>query len=255
MVHASLKAIGPVTGGPATIVEALLDAVGGRGNLMAFVSWDRSPYDETLNGRMMALQDRNAWPAFDPDDAAPYPGFGRLNAFICDHPDVRRSAHPDASMAAIGARSQELIEPHELGHAYGPGSPLERFVQMKGRVLLLGAPLDSVTVLHYAEAIAEIPGKRRVSYEMPVRGESGETIWKHVEDFDSNGILDCFAVPGKPDAVELIASDYVRLGRHRQGRFGQAHCYLFEAPALVDFGVRWLERRFASSPAGNTVSS
>ena len=140
----------------------------------------------------------------------------------------------------------ELVEPHDLGQAFGPGSPLERFVQMKGRVLLLGAPLDSVTVLHYAEALADIPGKRRVTYEMPMRGEAGETVWKQVGDFDSNGILDCFAISGKADAVECIASDYARLGQHRQGRFGQAHCYLLEAPALVDFGIRWLERRFGA---------
>jgi len=83
MVHASLKAIGPVDGGPAMIVEALVDAVGQRGNLLAYVSWDRSPYEETLNGRRLSDAEREAWPAFDPATAGTYRGFGVLNDFIC----------------------------------------------------------------------------------------------------------------------------------------------------------------------------
>jgi aminoglycoside 3-N-acetyltransferase/aminoglycoside 3-N-acetyltransferase-2 len=131
MVHASLKAIGPVDGGPAMIVEALVDAVGQRGNLLAYVSWDRSPYEETLNGRRLSDAEREAWPAFDPATAGTYRGFGVLNDVICGYPGAWRSAHPDASMAAIGPRASELVRPHRLGDAYGPGSPLERFVSMR----------------------------------------------------------------------------------------------------------------------------
>ena len=36
-----------------------------------------------------------------------------------------------------------------LGRHYGPGSPLERFLHAGGRVLRLGADLDTVTLLHY----------------------------------------------------------------------------------------------------------
>ena len=140
MIHASLKAIGPVAGGPDAIVEALLQAIGETGNLMAYVSWDKSPYDETLNGRTLSGSERDAWPAFDPATSRTYRGFGILNEFIVRHPATRRSAHPDASMAAIGPRAEELVHPHELGRAYGPGSPLERLIAMGGRVLMLGAP-------------------------------------------------------------------------------------------------------------------
>ena len=159
MVHASLKAIGPVDGGPAMIVEALVDAVGQRGNLLAYVSWDRSPYEETLSGRRLSDAEREAWPAFDPATAGTYRGFGVLNDFICGYPGAWRSAHPDASMAAIGPRASELVRPHRLGDAYGPGSPLERFVSMRGRVLMLGAPLDAVTVLHLCRGAGGHPGQ------------------------------------------------------------------------------------------------
>lgn len=244
MVHASLKALGPVEGGPAAVVAALNDAVGPGGTIMGYASWDRSPYAETLNGARMDDAARQDWPAFDPETADVYPGFGLLNRFIAETPGARRSAHPDASMVALGARAQELVTPHRLGEAFGPGSPVERFVRMGGRVLLLGAPLDAVTALHYAEAIADIPDKRRVSYRMPLRSPEGATVWRRCEDFDSNGILDCFAAEGGPDSVETVARAYAALGRHHEGTVGGAHCHLFDARDLVAFGVRWLEARF-----------
>lgn len=249
MVHASLNAMGPVEGGAAGIVTALLEAVGPTGTLMGYASWDRSPYQETLNGARLNEETRRAWPAFDPETAPTYRGFGLLNQFLADFPGARRSAHPDASMVALGAHAQELTEHHPLDQALGRGSPLERLVHLGGKVLLLGAPLDAVTVLHYAEAIADIPGKRRVSYEMPLRRPDGGTVWVKVEDFDSNGILDCFAIEGQPDAVETIARAYVALGRHHQGRVAAAHCHLFEAREIVAFGVDYLEQHFGGERA------
>jgi aminoglycoside N3'-acetyltransferase len=249
MVHASLKKIGPVVGGAHAIVDGLCDAVAPTGTLMGYASWDRSPYGETLNGAQLDEDARRTWPPFNPERAKVYPGFGLLNQFLVDMPDALRSAHPDASMVALGPLARELVEPHRLGQAFGPGSPLERFVQRHGKVLLFGAPLDAVTVLHYAEAIADIPGKRRVTYQMPLLGPDGETVWERAEDFDSNGILDCFAREGEMDAVETIARAYVASsGRHREGRVANAHCYLFDAQDIVSFGVSYLEQRFARPP-------
>jgi aminoglycoside N3'-acetyltransferase len=247
MVHASLRAIGAVDGGPSQILGALLDAVGPGGTIAAFVSWDRSSYEETLNGAVLGEREREAWPAFDPAaHPEPYAEFGALNRFICNHPAVRRSAHPDASFAAIGRRADEITSEHPLVEGYGPGSPLGRIVQAQGRVLLLGAGLDSVTVLHHAEVLADIPGKRRVSYEVPLATPDGKR-WVRAENFDTNGILDEFAVPGRPDAVESIARDYVAAGQGKRGRVGGASCRLFEAPHIVDYGVRWLEARFGEA--------
>jgi aminoglycoside N3'-acetyltransferase len=246
MVHASLKSLGPVEGGATDVVGALLDVLTPRGTVMAYVSWDRSPYEETLDGARLSESEREAWPAFDPATARPYPGFGLLNEFLCKLPGAVRSGHPDASMVAIGAQALEVIGEHPLGQGYGPGSPLERLVTMGGKVLTLGAPLDSLTVLHYAEAIADIPGKRRVSYEMPILDARGRKVWCRASEFDTNGILDCFAGDGVMDAVETIARDYVSQGRSLMGHVGLAICHLFDAQDLVDFGKRWLERSFGT---------
>jgi aminoglycoside N3'-acetyltransferase len=117
MVHASLKAIGPVAGGAEAVVAALLDSVAPGGTLMGYASWDRSPYEETLNGATLSAAAREAWPAFVPATAGVYRGFGLLNAFLCAAPGAVRSAHPDASMVVVGARAAALIGEHRLGRA------------------------------------------------------------------------------------------------------------------------------------------
>lgn len=246
MVHASLRAIGPLAGGPAALLEALLDVLTPDGTLAAFVSWQHSSYDATLDGRSLAREERDAWPAFDPDAAPPpYDGFGQFNRFICRHPAVRRSAHPDASFAAIGRRAAELTAGHALLDGYGPASPLGRFVGWGGRVLMLGAPPGTVTALHLAEAVARVPGKRRVRYEVPLLVD-GRRCWRQAEEFDTNALLDPCIDTGL-DPIAAIATDYVAQGRGLRGRVGAANTWLLEAPDLVAFGVRWLEGRFAGA--------
>lgn len=243
MVHASLRAVGPVDGGPASLLDALLEGLTPDGTLAAFVSWQQSSYDATLDGRQLTREQRDAWPVFDPAAAPPYDGFGQFNRFICGHPAVRRSAHPDASIAAIGRLAASLTARHELHDGYGPASPLGRLVDWRGRILMLGAPPGTVTVLHLAEAVARIPGKRRVRYEVPVTVE-GKRCWRRAEEFDTNALLDTCLDTGF-DPIGCIATDYVAQGNGSRGRVGGANCWLFEAHDLVAFGVRWLERRFA----------
>ena len=92
-----------MAGGPATLLAALLDVLTPDGTLAAYASWQHSSYEATLDGRQLPPEERRRWPVFDPASAPPpYDGFGQFNRFICAHPQVRRSAHPDASMAAIG---------------------------------------------------------------------------------------------------------------------------------------------------------
>lgn len=244
MVHASIRSVGPIPGGAKTLLSALRDAVGTGGTLMGFASWCDSPYEETLNGRYLSPERRATWPVFDPRTAAVYGGFGMFNELMRIEPDAQRSGHPDASMVAVGPNARWLTAHHAFDDAYGPTSPLARLVAASGRVLLLGAPLDAVTVLHLAEAVARVPGKRRVSYEMPVLDEEGRRTWVRCSNYDSNGILDCFALADGTDAVEQIARAYVQQRPHLTGRVGQASCHLFDAGDLVTFGVSWLEERF-----------
>ena len=92
-------------------------------------------------------------------------------------------------MAAIGARADWLTADHPLNHGFGRGSPLEKLCEAGGEVLLLRAPLDTVTLLHHAESLADVPSKRTVRYRQPILRDGGKT-WVEVEEYDTNhGVL------------------------------------------------------------------
>jgi aminoglycoside 3-N-acetyltransferase len=89
--------------------------------------------------------------------------------------------------------------------AYGAGTPYARLVELDGQVVVLGAPLETVTLVHHAEAIARVPGKHRVSYGMPVNVD-GERLWRTFSDIDtSEGALPYERVPGEEDYIDHIA--------------------------------------------------
>ena len=137
---------------------------------------------------------------------------------------------------------------HPYDDAYGAGTPYARLVELGGRVAVLGAPLDTVTLVHHAEAIAEVPGKRRVSYHSPVIvGNSGERLWRTFSDINtSEGALPYERVLGEEDYIEHIARSALAAGKGRRGQVGEATAYLLDARGLVEHAVGWIERTFAS---------
>ena len=158
MVHSSFRAVRPVDSGPEGLLEALLEAVGPGGTVMAYVSWDRSPYDGD-NPRELSPDERRGWPAFDPATASAYPDWGVLLEVLCRHPCAVRSANPDNSFAAVGAQAKFLMADHSLDYGMGARSPLAKLCHRGGKVALLGAPLDAITLVHHADYLADLPNK------------------------------------------------------------------------------------------------
>jgi aminoglycoside 3-N-acetyltransferase len=163
-------------------------------------------------------------------------------------------------MVALGARAAWLVADHPWDDAYGPDSPLARLVAAGGQVLMLGAPLSTVTLLHYAEATARVAAKRRVTYRMPLL-EDGRTIWRTFHDIDTaDGAFPYDAVAAEvaatlgpdaePDPFAAIATQALAAGIGRRGTVGRAPSALFPAAALHRFGERWLEDRFGAHDRG-----
>lgn len=245
MFHTRLSAIGYVAGGPTTVIHALLDVVGPRGTLMVTCGWnDAPPYELLTWPRQWQERIRAEHPAFHPDLSEADHANGRLPEALRRWPGAARSRHPDASFAAVGLRAEELMSDHPWDGPHGPDSPLARLAEVGGRVLMLGAPLDTLTLLHHAEALADAPNKIFVSYEMPIDVD-GERMWRRFSDIDSeNGAFDYSAVvaPGE-DPFGVIGEELLRAGFGRTGQVGAARSHLFEAADVVDFGVRWIEEK------------
>nr|WP_206313370.1 aminoglycoside 3-N-acetyltransferase [Streptomyces coryli] len=245
MFHTRLSALGYVAGGPPTLIGALQDAVGPHGTLMVTCGWnDAPPYDFVTWPQEWQDAIRAEHPAYDPAVSESDHNNGRLPEALRRWPGAVRSRHPDVSFAALGAAAVDLMADHPWDDPHGPGSPLARLVAHGGRVLILGAPLDTMTLLHHAEALADAPGKRYVDYEQPILID-GERVWRRFHDIDSEEEAFDYsvAVPEGLEPFEAIASEMLAAGLGRQGRVGAAESYLFEAAETVDFAVSWMENR------------
>ena len=247
MVHTRMSALGWVVGGSETVVRAVLDALGPEGTLMAYAGWQEhafcpADWPEEHRGAYVAEP-----PVFDPATAEATRDNGRIPERIRTWPGAERSAHPEASVVAVGPRARWLTSDHPPDDAYGAGTPFARLVAAGGQVLMLGAPLETVTLLHHAEAIAHAPGKRRITSQVWVAGPRGPGL-RTFHDIDTSDNAYPFEELdlGGVDGFEVIAREALAAGIGVQGRVGQADCHLFEADALTDFAVRWIDARFGA---------
>ena len=231
LTHAALRQLGPVLGGPDTVIDALLDAVGDGGTLLAYCDWqiDEAAMDDP------ALRDEI--PPFDPARSRSIRDNGAFPEMLRTTPGALRSGNPGASCAALGARAAWFTADHPLDYGYGPGSPLAKLVEAGGKCLMLGAPLDTMTLLHHAEHIAQFPDKRIKRGQAPMLVD-GRKVWRTYEEFDTGDPPE-----GLPDDYfATIVRDYLATGGGRTGKVAGADCVLVEAAPMVDFARAWMER-------------
>jgi aminoglycoside 3-N-acetyltransferase len=184
-------------------------------------------------------------PAFDVAVSPSARYVGRLPERIRTWPGAIRSDHPEASFVALGGRAEWLIAGQPTDHPYGVGSPLAKVLEARGSILMLGAPLETITMLHHAEELAKVPNKRSVHYSAPVRTPTG-TEWREIYDIDtSTGAFSYEPVVGDRDAFKVIAEEALAAGIGRQGPIGESRSVLFPAGELVAFAVAWMEAHFA----------
>jgi aminoglycoside 3-N-acetyltransferase len=245
MVHASLSSLGFVVGGADTVVIALLELLGSNGTLLAMTGWEHDAFD--LLNWPPALREayRRDPPAFDPELSEAQGDYGRVPERIRTWPGARNSSHPECRFSAIGRRAEWISADHPRHHPYGPGSPLAKLLEASGSVLMLGAPLETITLLHHAEELARVPNKKIVHYSCPVRTPSG-VEWIEVEDIDTSiGAFPYKDVVGDRDAFNVIAEEALAAGIGAGGRVGESTSHLFPARELVRFTVMWMEKHFA----------
>jgi aminoglycoside 3-N-acetyltransferase len=245
MVHVRMSALGWVIGGSGTVVSALLEALGPEGTLMAYASWQEHVY----HAEEWPPEHRAAYlaepPVFDPATAEAARDHGRLPERVRTWPGAERSVHPEASMVAIGRRARELTADHPQDDGYGPDSPLGRLVAAGGEVLMLGAPLETLSILHHAEAIATARGKRTVTFEIPVRTPAGVERRTYTDIDTSRGAYryEDLELPFE-DEFTTIGTAALEAGIGTTGTVGAATCHRFPAPELVAFATTWLDRHF-----------
>ncbi|GIH04009.1 aminoglycoside 3-N-acetyltransferase [Rhizocola hellebori] len=246
MVHARLSAFPWIVGGAESVVHALLKAVGPGGTITAYAGWEDNPYHLGSWPPERQAAYHHGMPAFDPAISEARRGYGRLPERIRTWPQAHRSAHPEMNLVAIGPQADWLTRSDLDDDPYGSGSPLARLVQANATILMLAAPLDSLTLIHHAERIADAEPKRWATYRMPVR-RNGETVWHPFTAIDtSRGAYDYATHVGAEGYIDTIARSALDHGIGRQATIFGADCHMFAAKPLVDHATSWIDQRFSS---------
>jgi aminoglycoside 3-N-acetyltransferase len=236
MVHASVRAVGEIAGGPDQIHLALKDALTSDGTLIMYASCPRY-YDEVGRGHLEPEQERELLeklPAFDPLTARSERDNGVLVEFLRTHPGSIVNSHV-ARFVVWGLHAEELVSGQPWNYAFGRGSALERFTRLDGKILLLGCDHDTVTFLHYAEHIVDVPDKRVARYKVPVE-EDGRRVWREMEEFDTSSEG---AHANWPDRFfARIVDTYLLQTRNSGAKVGDAYCFLIDSRGLLEFALR-----------------
>lgn len=240
MVHASLRRLGAVERGAVGVIAALDTAVGVDGTLLMTLgaedpfAWvNQRPEPE----RIALLADA---PPFDPLADPAEADNGALAEVFRLHPGTIVSDHPEGRFGGRGRRAGELLTDVPWDHYYGPGSPLARLVATGGKVLRLGADIDTVTLLHHAEYLADVPDKRHVRRYRKVH-DGDRAVVRVIECLDdSDGIVDA---PGDYFGEALRA--YLATGRASTGVVGGATSELIDGADLLAFATDWMTEQLA----------
>jgi aminoglycoside N3'-acetyltransferase len=155
MVHSALHFLGQPAGGIGIYYRAicaLLDVPPGNTDPSA-------RRDSLLTSGTIAVPTFNfafaRGETFDPQET-PSVGMGALSEYVRQLPEAQRTPHPMQSLSVVGYHSADLAR-RDTPSAFDPGSAFERMLELDFKLLLLGADIQAVAMLHYCEQRAGVP--------------------------------------------------------------------------------------------------
>jgi aminoglycoside 3-N-acetyltransferase len=144
-VFSSLSSIGNVLGGPSTVIDALIEAVGPYGTLVL-------PCFCLTGGNMRTTLVSGM--VFDPKTTPTV--LGVIPEGFRKRARVFRSIHPTHSVCAFGSKAEWITQGHEnCTSTFGRGTPFDKLVRLNAKVLLLGVDIRVITFYHYFEDVTE----------------------------------------------------------------------------------------------------
>ncbi|SCL59768.1 aminoglycoside N(3)-acetyltransferase [Micromonospora peucetia] len=235
LVHCALSRVGRVAGGPAALLAALRDVLGGAGTVVvptqtAGNSTTSRPFRVATAG-LTAAEVAAAEAAIAPFDPrrSPAEGMGIFAEHVRRQPGAARSRHPQTSFAALGPDAARLTAVHDLDCHLGERSPLGALYATDAVVLLLGVDWSVCTAFHLAEYRLRRPPADR-AYRCYVRDADGRRVRR---DFQAPDLHDT--------DFPLIGGALTNAGPVRTGRVGGADCRLVGLRTAVDFARGWMD--------------
>lgn len=221
ILHSSFKSLGPVRGGPETVIDAILHALGPAGHLMvptftySLPMWNLDPFDINLSMSRT----------------------GAITEMLRRRPDACRSFHPTHSVAIVGPDAEEITRNHLHATPTGLDSPFGRMHARGARILMLGTHQDTDSSLHYCEVVAKLPYLNVVFSH----GQDYELAW-FVNEKRQIEYTQLYEVPGCSRAFRVVETPLRERGVLRDVQVAAAPSQFLEMTDLVAAMSDILER-------------
>jgi aminoglycoside N3'-acetyltransferase len=198
LVHSALQYLGAPEGGIGLYyagIHAVLEAIpAGESSKRAAPS-----QNPALTRSTLAVPTFNfAFARGEPYDplTAPSAGMGAFSEYVRQLPQARRTPHPMQSLAVVGQHAADLAG-RDTPSAFDPGSSFERLLELDFKLLLLGADIQAVSMLHYSEQRLKVPYRYWKDFSGQVRTPQGwqeRTYRMFVRDLELDPRIELYPV-------------------------------------------------------------
>lgn len=160
-VHSSLKSLGKVQRGADTVINALLEALGPRGDLVMPAFYES----------FVSMESQKDKPGFHPDLSPSETG--RITEVFRKRPGVLHSLHPTHRTAAYGPNNELFTKNHARTSPFNREGPFGKLFERDCKILFLGCGLGPNSFLHAYEDWLDMPYLS--TEEVRIRNSEGET--------------------------------------------------------------------------------
>jgi aminoglycoside 3-N-acetyltransferase len=224
LVHSNFKPDSGFEGTPLDLVNALAEFVGEKGNLlMVSIPFRGAAYDYlTLNKPFHVNKTISM--------------MGLITEMFRRRGGTLRSLHPTHPVLAFGKDAQWLVADHDRClYPCGPGSPFDKFRQLKGKILFFDVPFGAITFFHYVEDLLKdrlpFPVYDDRLFSVNAVDSKGET--RMIQSYAFNRDI--------PRSAEKLEAEMLRRGKILRGRIGNSRFLLVTAEDVVSCQTAMVE--------------
>ena len=243
-VHASVRSVGPVLGGPDEIHQAIVDAISPGGTMVMLIGAPNG-FDDVGRGILSPQEEQQIladMPLFDKSATRANRDNGTLAEFFRSWPGTVMSDSVAVRLGARGAKAEWFVADHPNNWPFGKGTPFEKLVAANGKVLLLGSDPDQVTLLHYAESIGGFPDKIVRDFTVPVT-RNGQRVWLKCQEYNSStGAHKNWSPRQFGEITEAFAARFAGTPACTLGKVGDSDSTLIAAQPFIAFAVAMMEQ-------------
>lgn len=250
LVHSAVQYLGVPTGGLDMYLQAILSTISPpasrtthhesritdhapRTSHSALRTSPRTshPAPRTFSGTLAVPAFNFAFARGEPYDplSTPSAGMGAFSEYVRQLPQALRTSHPMQSLAVIGRYACDLAD-RDTPSAFDPGSAFERMLELDFKLLLLGADIQAVSMLHYSEQRARVPYRYWKDFSGQVKTPQGweaRTYRMFVRDLDIDAHIELYPVQARLEQRGLWRSTPLNYGQ-------VASCRLVDFVAALD---------------------